>query len=276
MTAWLIGLIILPIALAETGELAPWLARRCLSWGAQHLGDKQTRERYDEEWSTDLERVPGKITKLGYAVTVVLLAVPRLRYRVWRSEREVPGMRAASMRALAALETTEDTDTLANLIAGGVVCSLGFSSVTVNIAKGPNDLRCIAAIGPQEMKDELLGGTCPREAIEQILTRGTAWGSLRFIANIADVNGTDIYIPPAAEAPLADPDIWFPEYGLLAPLCTPDGELIGLLSLDCPTNGRIPGPAQRTTIETYATHAAARWLDLQNRPTPPPTPPALP
>jgi hypothetical protein len=276
VTAWLIGLIILPIALAETGELAPWLARRVLNWGAQRLGDQQTRERYGEEWCTDLERVPGKITKLGYAVTVVLLAVPRLRYRVWRSEREVPGMRAASMRALAALESTDDTDTLANLIAGGVVCSLGFSSVTVNLACGDNDLRCIAAIGPQEMKDELLGNTCPRETIERILTRGTVWGALRFIAHAADFNGAHGYVPTTAEAPLAEPDVWFPEFGLLAPLRAPDGELIGLLSLDCPANGRIPGPAQRAAIETYAAHTAARWFDVQNKHTSPPRPTALP
>jgi hypothetical protein len=35
--------------------------------------------RYEEEWLADLERVPGNLTKLGYACGVVIRSVPRLR-----------------------------------------------------------------------------------------------------------------------------------------------------------------------------------------------------
>ena len=265
MNDWLIGLILLPIVLAETGELAPWLARKTLQWGARCLGEQQARERYGEEWSADLEHVPGKLTKLGYAATVVLVSVPRLRLRAWRHEREVPGMRAASARAITALDTADDVDTLANLIASGVACSLGFLHVTVNVATADAQLRCLAAVGPQDMRDQMLGNTCPKPMIEDVLCQGTRWGTLRLIRDFTAIDEKHVYTPKANGTLRGGPDAWDSDCGLLAPLCTPSGALLGLLSLDMPVSGRIPGPAHRAVLEAYAAQAAERLLDLHQQ-----------
>jgi len=271
MTGWFIGLILLPVVLAETGELAPWLARRCLEWGSRRLSDEQARERYCEEWHSDLERVPGKITKLGYAATVVLLAVPRLRWHTWRVEREVPGMRAAAARAAGALDTAGDIDTLAHLIASGVACSLGFQHVAVNLVIDGDDLSCLAAVGPPEMQEMLLGNTCARSEIDKLMASCTPWGMLRFVRSLAPEpdSGIHMYTHDAAGKGDNLPDTWRSDDGLLAPFYGPEGELLGVLSLDVPVDGRIPGFAQRALIEAYASRAAARLFDLRNRVQPP-------
>jgi len=48
------------------------LARCPLRWGARRIGRADQAQRYEEEWLADLERVPGNLTKLGYACGVVI------------------------------------------------------------------------------------------------------------------------------------------------------------------------------------------------------------
>lgn len=81
---WIAIVVLLPLALAESVELAPWLAKRVLRWGSRRLGNPQTAERYEEEWLADLEHVPGKLTKVGWACGVVICGVPRLRIQARR------------------------------------------------------------------------------------------------------------------------------------------------------------------------------------------------
>jgi len=152
---------VIAVSLFGLACASAWAERKTFS-------DERERDRYAEEWCADLERIPGKITKLGYAATVVLLSVPRLRRQTRRSEREVPGMRAAAARAAAALDAVSDIDALANLIASGVVCSLGFRAVAVNLIASDAGMRCVVAIGPQEMRDQMLGTTCARAAIDEL------------------------------------------------------------------------------------------------------------
>lgn len=73
MTGWgflVVGLLV-PLLLNEVSDLGSWIAGRLLSWGARRLGSPEKAERYNEEWAADLERVPGKLTKVGYALGVV-------------------------------------------------------------------------------------------------------------------------------------------------------------------------------------------------------------
>lgn len=77
--AFILSSIVVPILVAEYGEVSPALAKRLLKWGAGRLGSQVKTERYTEEWLADLERVPGKIAKLGWAIGVVASGVLRLR-----------------------------------------------------------------------------------------------------------------------------------------------------------------------------------------------------
>ncbi|CAL9508199.1 hypothetical protein SUDANB95_03553 [Actinosynnema sp. ALI-1.44] len=82
---FLVLVIATPLVVNEVGELAPWLARHLLRWGARRLGDELATERYREEWLADLDDVPGKLTKLGHSLVVVAWSVPVMRGRhEWR------------------------------------------------------------------------------------------------------------------------------------------------------------------------------------------------
>jgi hypothetical protein len=56
--------------------------------------------------------------------------------------------------------------------------------------------------------------------------------------------------------PSLDPDAWQPDDVLMAPLHSPDGELVGVLSVDLPEGGRKPGRDQCELLEMFAAQAA--------------------
>lgn len=271
MNDWFIVVILLPVVLAEIGELAPWLARRCVAWGARRLGDTVACERYSQEWRADLDQIPGKVTKLGYAAGIVVVSLPRLRLQQRRNEREVPGMRAAAIRAVAALDRAETADVLADLIAASVVCTLGFAHVAVNVTVDDSHLRCVAAIGPQEMVDVLLGESCPRSSIDMMLANSTVWGTLR-LAGIEALRSSTATVYTFQGATYHQrADAWRSDYSLLVPLYAPKDDLLGILSLDVPSSGLIPGPAHRAAIEMFAARAATRLTDIRLQISSPPT-----
>lgn len=60
--------VIIPLALAEVGPWCGWLAARLLPWAARlrYGGTERAAVRL-EEWSDDLDDIPGQLTKLAYA-----------------------------------------------------------------------------------------------------------------------------------------------------------------------------------------------------------------
>ena len=80
--------IMLPLVLNEVGELSPWLAKRLLCWGAKLLGSQEDNERYGEDWLANLDCIPGKLTKLLWACSLLLWGVPRLRIQISRRVRD--------------------------------------------------------------------------------------------------------------------------------------------------------------------------------------------
>jgi GAF domain-containing protein len=83
MTGGVLGFVLfaimIPLLVNEAGDFAQSVASYLLKWGARRIGRADQAERYEEEWLADLERVPGNLTKLGYACGVVVRSVPRLR-----------------------------------------------------------------------------------------------------------------------------------------------------------------------------------------------------
>ena len=86
--------ILIPLLVNEAGDLSRSLARCLLRWGARRIGRADQARRYEEEWLADLERVPGNLTKLGYACGVVVRSVPRLRAQFRRGppRARLPGI----------------------------------------------------------------------------------------------------------------------------------------------------------------------------------------
>jgi hypothetical protein len=91
---FLVFAIMIPLLVNEAGDLGRSLARCLLRWGARRIGRADQAQRYEEEWLADLERVPGNLTKLGYACGVVIRSVPRLRAQFRHGPRgaRLPGV----------------------------------------------------------------------------------------------------------------------------------------------------------------------------------------
>jgi hypothetical protein len=243
------------------------IARRIVDRAASRLPDPAARARYREEWRADLDLIPGRPARLGFALTVLLVSAPRIRHQSARAEREVPGLSAACDRAIGVFEGVDELAELQRAIAEGVVCGLGFGSVTLNLVRAGGDLQCVAAVGPPEMRATMLGSTCDRAQINGLMARGESWGTLRFVQDL-DGEGTGlgitVWTPEGGGS--GGRGAWRPTFGLLAPMYSPTGQLLGVFSLDEPSSGRVPGPAQRALVETYARRAADRIFRVQNRP----------
>jgi hypothetical protein len=86
---FLLFAVLIPLAVNEMGDLTPLLARCLLRWGARRIGRTDQAERYEEEWLADLERVPGKLTKLVRACSILVRSVPPLRAQFRKRPRRV-------------------------------------------------------------------------------------------------------------------------------------------------------------------------------------------
>ena len=246
------------------------IAIRIVDRAASRLPDPAVRARYREEWQADLDLVSGRPARLGFALTVLLVSAPRIRRQTARGEREVPGLSAACDRAIGVFEDVDELAPLQQAMAEGAVCGLGFGSVTLNLVRTGGDLQCVAAVGPEEMRATLLGSTCDRAQINGLMARAEPWGTLRFVHDLdGEGAGPGITVwTPEGGGP-GGRGAWRSTYGLLAPMYSPTGQLLGFFSLDEPASGRVPGPAQRALVETYARRAADRIFKVQNRPAQP-------
>jgi diguanylate cyclase (GGDEF)-like protein len=180
------------------------------------------------------------------------------------SERQIPRSALLTVnRALTAIHSAVGLRPTLEAIAEGVTVSTPYQDVAVTIAEEPNaaGLRVIAVIGPPDAVALLLNTTCQRAALVEHLAGGVAWGSLRFLPAVEFADGLTTYRPEYE--PLADPDAWLPQYELVAPLYAPDGELIGMLSMDRPRDGRIPPAWVNDVLELFAEQAAIAILNAR-------------
>lgn len=159
-------------------------------------------------------------------------------------------------RALAAVNAAVGLDETLQAIADGLASCTPFRAVVVNVVQPDGDLKCTYIVGSDELRAALLGNTCERTGVERLLKNGQPWGSLRFVDSAAmEEDGVHHYIPETG-FDASDPAAWKPEYGLLAPMYDHKGELLGMLSLDEPADGRMPQPWVTEVLEAFTEQAA--------------------
>jgi diguanylate cyclase (GGDEF)-like protein/PAS domain S-box-containing protein len=83
--------------------------------------------------------------------------------------------------------------------------------------------------------------------------RADRWGTLRFVPHERLQGTVDGWVPSACAQAAAGG--WHPEDALFAPLHAASGEMVGVLSVDLPDDGRRPGPLQRELLEMFAAQA---------------------
>jgi hypothetical protein len=97
-TLFLVTAVVLPLLLMELGDWCPRLAAGLARFAARRLGIPSLTDRYSEEWLAILDRVPGKLSRLAVAISL-LAYTPWLRLVLRRPARVVAPVPASPLRS---------------------------------------------------------------------------------------------------------------------------------------------------------------------------------
>ncbi|MFI1018045.1 diguanylate cyclase CdgB [Streptomyces sp. NPDC020965] len=175
-----------------------------------------------------------------------------------------PYVRLATLRQLhkvvADLNTARSLADTLQTVADGIVAGLGYELACVNLVRPDGDLVVAAFAGSPAAEALITGRVGSRPSWERRLSMGEAWGELRFIPHTEGWVLIDDDVPQwHTEGP--EPrfeDEWHPQDRLYAPMYASGGgrELLGVVSVDRPRNGRRPGPWGQEALQMYASQAA--------------------
>ncbi|WP_406393195.1 diguanylate cyclase CdgB [Streptomyces sp. NBC_00887] len=175
-----------------------------------------------------------------------------------------PYVRLATMRqlhqAVADLNTARSLADTLQTVADGIVAGLGYELGCVNLVRPDGDLVVAAFAGNTAAEALITGRVGSRESWERRLSMGEAWDGLRFIPHTEGWVLLDDDVPQwHTEGP--EPrfeDEWHPLDRLYAPMYASGGglDLLGVISVDRPRNGRRPGAWGREALQMYASQAA--------------------
>lgn len=130
--------LVFAVLLNELPECGRWLAQRLTRWSARRLGDPREVARYEEEWLADIQRVPGKLLPLIYAIFFIVMKVPRMRrvLKPIKSEKRSPrlGLGYSVGGGLGAGVSAEMTARMNAALEHGIVIALGHSLIAGLIA----------------------------------------------------------------------------------------------------------------------------------------------
>ncbi|MGW2961566.1 diguanylate cyclase CdgB [Streptomyces sp. NPDC001220] len=179
-----------------------------------------------------------------------------------------PYVRLASLRQLhqvmADMNTARSLADTLQTVADGVITALGFEMACVNLVRPDGDLVVAALSGNSAAEALITGRVGSRDSWDRRLNMGEKWGDLVFIPHTEGWVLDDDDVPQwytDGPAPRFE-DEWHPSDRLFAPMYTPGisgsscGELLGVISVDRPRNGRHPGAWGREALQMYAFQAA--------------------
>jgi diguanylate cyclase (GGDEF)-like protein/PAS domain S-box-containing protein len=154
--------------------------------------------------------------------------------------------------------TSLDLAQTLQLVADTIVESLGFAVAVINLIDDDDASMVVAAVaGPDEVRRLLLNRRQGRDGWAKLMAASEPWGRLRFLDHATTpILPADVlsWVP---DMPISDdPNAWHPEDALFATLESPEGEHLGMLSVDVPRDGQRPGPATRHALEAFAVTAS--------------------
>ncbi|MEU1471291.1 diguanylate cyclase CdgB [Streptomyces sp. NPDC005761] len=175
-----------------------------------------------------------------------------------------PYVRLATMRqlhqAVADLNTARSLADTLQTVADGIVAGLGYELACVNLVRPDGDLVVAAFAGNSAAEALITGRVGSRISWERRLAMGEIWDELRFIPHTDGWVLLDDDVPQwHTEGP--EPrfeDEWHPQDRLYAPMYASGGgsDLLGVISVDRPRNGRRPGAWGREALQMYASQSA--------------------
>jgi diguanylate cyclase (GGDEF)-like protein/PAS domain S-box-containing protein len=166
--------------------------------------------------------------------------------------RGLAGLRGLH-RVLAKVSGVRDLDATLQAVVDGVVEAVGFEVAAVNCVRPDGVFEMRAVAGSQEARATLMGSVTAPEEFAVEFARADHWGELRFVPHERLEGPVPGWVPSGPAAAVAGG--WHPEDALFAPLHAASGDLVGVLAVDLPRDGRRPGPLQRELLEIFAAHA---------------------
>ena len=161
-------------------------------------------------------------------------------------------------QSVAHLNTARSLADTLQTVADGVVTGLGFGLAAVNLVRQDGDL-VVAAVGGSQAAEAMMAGRVgSRASWERRLGMGEAWGELRFIPYtdgwVLDDDDVPQWYSTGPAPRFADE--WHPMDRLYAPMHSAVGELVGVISVDKPGNGRRPDAWGCEALQMYAFQSA--------------------
>ena len=157
----------------------------------------------------------------------------------------------------------EDLASVLQSLVDGIADVTGFGVAAVSYLHPDGQLEVVAVAGDDAARDQLIGVRTPLDEITGEFDLADDWGLLKFVPHERLSGPGRGWIPDVR--PLDVPDAWHPEDALLAPLSAPTGEMVGLLSVDLPRDGRRPGQFARDALEMYAAQAGIAINNAKQR-----------
>jgi diguanylate cyclase (GGDEF)-like protein/PAS domain S-box-containing protein len=164
---------------------------------------------------------------------------------------------SAALRSLYELTTrvsgARHLDATLQAVVDAVVEAVGFGVAAINYVRPDGMFEIVAVAGSVEARDALLGTEAPPDTYDEEFARADHWGALRFVPHERLPEEISGWVPDVAVRDL--PDAWHPLDALFAPLHAISGEVVGVLSVDLPADGRRPRTSQRELLEMFAAQA---------------------
>jgi diguanylate cyclase (GGDEF)-like protein/putative nucleotidyltransferase with HDIG domain len=136
--------------------------------------------------------------------------------------------------------------------------TLGFGTIVINLLRPAwDDFQTVVVHGSEDARRVLMDQTSTRADWEPLLDERFERRGAYFIEHGNfdwSQDGLLCYVPAIARAD--GPDVWDPEDALFVPLRGADGELLGILSVDEPHDGRRPSDEQLDMLVAAAAHTA--------------------
>ncbi|MEV7782354.1 diguanylate cyclase [Kitasatospora sp. NPDC088351] len=176
-----------------------------------------------------------------------------------------PYVRLATLRTLhrvvADLNAARSLAGTLQAVVEGAVHGLGFDAAAVSLVRPDGDL-VVAAVWELEESamggpSVLLGQVGSRESWDRLLGVSDHWGTLRFLPydrGWAVASDIPRWIGDGPQPVYAND--WHPADGLLAPMYSAGGDLLGVLSVDRPRSGKRPGAWTREALEMFSLQAS--------------------
>jgi hypothetical protein len=156
-------------------------------------------------------------------------------------------------------QTAYDLEPVLRAVARTTAAHLGYGTAVINLYRpASDDFHTVVVEGSDEARRLLRGQTSTADDWVDLLdARFERRGAYRIDHGAFDWTADRLtsYIP--AGAPSDDPDAWHPEDALFVLLRSGAGELLGILSVDEPVDGRRPRARERSASPGSGSSASA-------------------